>query len=340
MSISARAALFAKQMHPADPAAFETAPQLDADDRASLATLIQEWIAEGKPPSRTSLLAFVADDSWNAIITTALNLSSEPKSQRPALDVLDEAALQVPHALSAQLANLAGSAIAPSHLRSWERRTNEPRTPTLHLIFDRDATKPRFPHPTQGPANAALPRLRFGGACESRCGFCHQPLHHLLTFEANAIANQPKRIVLATCLSCLGWEQPLGEYTLSFRHDANGLPDPIAKIETPLTPQFPARAFRELEVGLMDAGPRFAFQNWGNSNHSQNLHRIGGEPTWVQSDETLACPSCTMPMRFLLQLDSNLPQEDGHEFLWGSGGVLYVQFCDACTVSSMFWQCT
>lgn len=41
-------------------------------------------------------------------------------------------------------------------------------------------------------------------------------------------------------------------------------------------------------------------------------------------------------MRFLLQLDSGL--DDG--CLWGSGGILYVFWCDTCRVSNQTWQCT
>lgn len=45
-------------------------------------------------------------------------------------------------------------------------------------------------------------------------------------------------------------------------------------------------------------------------------------------------------MTFLLQLDSDLPTEDGGEWLWGSGGIGYLFWCDSCKVSGLLWQCT
>jgi hypothetical protein len=44
-------------------------------------------------------------------------------------------------------------------------------------------------------------------------------------------------------------------------------------------------------------------------------------------------------MRFLLQLDS-FDFDDGTSWLWGSGGVLYVLWCETCMTSATLWQCT
>lgn len=45
-------------------------------------------------------------------------------------------------------------------------------------------------------------------------------------------------------------------------------------------------------------------------------------------------------MEFVFQLDSELPQADGRGFSFGSGGVLYMQCCVRCRVSTALWQCT
>jgi hypothetical protein len=45
-------------------------------------------------------------------------------------------------------------------------------------------------------------------------------------------------------------------------------------------------------------------------------------------------------MTALLQLDSDLTTEGGGEWLWGSGGIGYVMWCDACAVSSVTAQWT
>jgi hypothetical protein len=45
-------------------------------------------------------------------------------------------------------------------------------------------------------------------------------------------------------------------------------------------------------------------------------------------------------MRFAMQLDSELPQVDGGEWLWGSGGANYTFWCAPCRTSAHLWQCT
>ena len=91
-------------------------------------------------------------------------------------------------------------------------------------------------------------------------------------------------------------------------------------------------------------GSREEKQDWGLSNGRQNLHRIGGHPCWIQSAEYLECPLCENTMSFLFQLDSDLltkaPGSESREFLWGSGGICYAQWCDHCKVSEYLWQCT
>jgi hypothetical protein len=45
-------------------------------------------------------------------------------------------------------------------------------------------------------------------------------------------------------------------------------------------------------------------------------------------------------MTSLLQLDSELTTESGGEWLWGTGGIGYVTWCDGCAISSVTFQCT
>lgn len=53
------------------------------------------------------------------------------------------------------------------------------------------------------------------------------------------------------------------------------------------------------------------------------------------------CPICGEKMEFLMQLDSELPSyEQGGEVYFGSGGILYVFWCEQTRVSGFFMQCT
>ena len=94
------------------------------------------------------------------------------------------------------------------------------------------------------------------------------------------------------------------------------------------------------QVHLVETPARWRWQSWGASNGRENLHRVGGFPSWIQSAEHPACPGCEARMHFLMQMDSDLPTADGRGWLWGSGGMGYVFWCDGCKISGLFWQCT
>ena len=144
------------------------------------------------------------------------------------------------------------------------------------------------------------------------------------------------RLEIATCLSCLGWEQQ----PLFYRHQEDGSPLNIGYDGPQVIPQFPVGPLRVAEIGLSETPRRWFWQAWGCSNSRENLNRIGGEPCWVQDAEYPDCPLCNKLMTYLLQLDSDLPTADGGEWLWGSGGIVYGFWCDGCRVSGLLWQCT
>ncbi|WP_294997113.1 hypothetical protein [uncultured Stenotrophomonas sp.] len=179
-----------------------------------------------------------------------------------------------------------------------------------------------------------------GGPLEASCGGCHAPLQRLLQTDAAAL--QPGAeggITLGLCLDCCGWEEPPVRF---YRHDAGGLPSchPSQYREVPNTPT-DSGDLMQAEVGLvaMDTA-RWQQQDWGQSNHRQNLSRVGGAPSWVQSAWYPACIDCGQEMPFVMQLDSTLPTTDEGALLWGSGGMLYTFWCAQCRVSGHFWQCT
>ncbi|TWO68661.1 DUF1963 domain-containing protein [Caenimonas sedimenti] len=177
---------------------------------------------------------------------------------------------------------------------------------------------------------------RVGGCAAGTCGLCGGQLHHLLTCPLPAGNGEStcEPIAFVTCLSCLGWEKPL----LSYHHPVGDCPRSLDVGN--IVPQFPALPLRETVAQLTPTPSRWRWQDWGLSNSRENLCRVGGYPTWVQSAEYPACPGCEERMRFVLQLDSELPTENDGEWLWGSGGVCYAFWCASCRNSSLFWQCT
>jgi hypothetical protein len=67
------------------------------------------------------------------------------------------------------------------------------------------------------------------------------------------------------------------------------------------------------------------------SNERENLTRLGGHPSWIQS-EYPSCPDCGKTMAFLFQLDAVCPGDGGETF---GDGILYTFWCDTCRVFSL-----
>jgi hypothetical protein len=193
-------------------------------------------------------------------------------------------------------------------------------------------------HPTWNAALTNWPYL-LGGRSAALCALCGARLQDLLHLESvpEAIGvTSVQGLELVTCFSCLGWEAP----ALMYQHDGHGHPRSIcpAGVE-PHAPQFPVDdALRVTRVGLVPAGRRWRWQEW---SVLANLHRVGGHPSWIQNAAYPQCPGCGGRMAFLAQIDSNLLRlERAEGWLWGSGGVCYLFWCDACRVSGTSYQCT
>lgn len=191
--------------------------------------------------------------------------------------------------------------------------------------------------PQPQPASGAQ-SCNFGGPGQGVCGFCGGALHRLLEAPEHllGLSTSSKHAALEVCLSCLGYER----HDLHYHHDADGAVHALDKGDCEA--EFPAQPFPVCQVQLVATQPRWRWQDWGLSNNRQNLHRLGGFPSWVQSADHPQCRSCQQKMRFILQLDSDLPagDGDGDEWLWGSGGVCYGFSCQPCRNTAFLWQCT
>jgi hypothetical protein len=180
---------------------------------------------------------------------------------------------------------------------------------------------PTWPRPAEG---ATL--LRFGGPSKLACPLCGGTAHHLITLD---------EAELVTCLTCLGWNSPL----MWTQHAADGSAQSIEGVGEGRT-DFVVTPLRETAVSLVNLGPRWQKQDWGWSNNRENLHRVGGQPCFVQNADYPTCSGCGKMTHFLMQLDSGLPLTDGGDLSWGSGGIGYVFWCTTCRRSAYLWQCT
>ena len=178
---------------------------------------------------------------------------------------------------------------------------------------------------------------KLGGVLDEANGDAQNPLFHLITLDPLP-RDLPVRSLPRLILAAHVREINEGEIVF-YEHDAQGMPRRIGE-RTQVEYAFD-EPIKECEVVLAPTPARWVAQDWGMSNSRQNLARIGGEPSWIQGALVPRCPICGEKMEFLMQLDSELPScEQGGEVMFGSGGILYVFWCERTRVSGFFMQCT
>lgn len=296
-----------------------------------------EWPWRGAGPADIRLLEHT--------LTTA----TDPELRRRAWRCLVES--RTSEGLDAALRSLGtavpddAATLASLQLVGIEREDGAPRRLTLdttcHIVFPEGFITPSqwsgvrgtLQHPTWRPDGRRLGAGRFGGAVEVPCAVCGSPLHRLLALDRPP-PGWPGPSQVVTCMSCLGWSVPV----LFFSHDGDAV-RPTGPEVPPQPPELTADPLPEAPIEFAESLPRWRLQGWAMANDRENLHRLGGEPTWIQSPDFPRCPQCARTMLFVLQLDS-LDIDGGPEWLWGSGGILYVFWCGECSVTATFWQCT
>jgi hypothetical protein len=181
-------------------------------------------------------------------------------------------------------------------------------------------------HPTYHlDAEDAVP-ARLGGAGAAVCGVCGRRAHHLLTLDpvpAGLGVTSVPALVLQTCFHCI-WQ----ESELWWKHDAAGRPAPHPQQRGDPDHAEERAPFQETTARLIPTPARWYWQE--ANDERQNLARLGGYPSWLQSPGYPQCPDCGKTMPFLLQLDTGPPGDGGETF---ADGLLHTFWCDACRVS-------
>ena len=211
-----------------------------------------------------------------------------------------------------------------------------------HIIFPRGYFgSPYAPHLAKHHPTWRLDSgevgYKLGGVLGEPDGDAQNPLFHLITLDPLP-RDLPVRSLPRLSLAAHVREINEGEIVF-YEHDAQGMPRRIGgRTQVEYVQDEP---IKECEVALAPTAARWATQDWGMSNSRQNLARIGGEPSWIQGASVPRCPICGEKMEFLMQLDSELPScEQGGEVYFGSGGILYVFWCERTRASAFFMQCT
>jgi uncharacterized protein YwqG len=84
-----------------------------------------------------------------------------------------------------------------------------------------------------------------------------------------------------------------------------------------------------------------AREQWAQQNQCsprEVLGQVGGEPSWIQADETPTCDHCDNAMEFVAQLEAGPDYKT--EMNFGGGGCAYVFRCSCTQPGAKFlWQC-
>ncbi|OAH14271.1 hypothetical protein [Streptomyces jeddahensis] len=93
-------------------------------------------------------------------------------------------------------------------------------------------------------------------------------------------------------------------------------------------------------VSLPSADYGSAREEWGSrsGNDLGNvLGQLGGQPDWLQDDETPTCPTCTQPMDLVAQFEEGPDHATAMNF--GGCGTAFAFACGPCTRAAFLWQC-
>ncbi|MEV7414722.1 hypothetical protein [Streptomyces sp. NPDC089919] len=76
----------------------------------------------------------------------------------------------------------------------------------------------------------------------------------------------------------------------------------------------------------------------GSSGRAERevLGQLGGEPEWLQYDQTPVCPDCAAPMAFTACLEEGPDAVTAPNFGSGTG---YLHACAPCARAAFLWQC-
>jgi hypothetical protein len=172
------------------------------------------------------------------------------------------------------------------------------------------------------------------GFLDQACLACTQRLHRLLRLDpvpAGIGITSRGQVEFGWCPLCHPYTD--AEYA---RHAPDGAPEPFAVSrgsDLDREPEsFEDWLIPETQVELVRLDERWWQQDWALSNGRENLHRVGGEPTWIQNADYPACPGCTQTMTAVGQI--------AVADLWNAEGICYLLWCDPCAISAVVYQQT
>ncbi|MGW1074473.1 DUF1963 domain-containing protein [Streptomyces sp. NPDC002537] len=208
-----------------------------------------------------------------------------------------------------------------------------------------------------GPVAADAPVTRTGGvplapagAAWPGCASCDGPMQFLAQLALDDLPGGTGRgrgvLSLFMCRNdpgmCDEWDPAEGG-NRALLFPADGLvPIPLPELgedgdeETLRLGAVRAVAYETVATEDYDEGGEEWAGRTGRPSHDI-LGQLGGTPSWLQHDETPACPSCSRPMPLAVQLEEGPDHLTAMNF--GGGGSAYAFACEPCVRAVFMWQC-
>ncbi|MFD5970621.1 hypothetical protein ACFWGR_31085 [Streptomyces sp. NPDC060311] len=206
-----------------------------------------------------------------------------------------------------------------------------------------------------GPVDDLAPVTRTGGVplvpagfTWPRCAECSGPMQFLAQLPVNAPGAQGAGAAAAAervlsvfmCQNdpglCDEWDPVAGGNRALLFPRAGLTPAPVPTGDETLLAETCG-----IDCTARDAAPYDEARGKWSQAHGRPLRdvlgQLGGTPSWVQHDETPACPSCARPMSFVAQLEEG--RDDRTAMNFGGGGCGYAFACAPCEEGSFLWQC-
>lgn len=165
------------------------------------------------------------------------------------------------------------------------------------------------------------------------CATCSGPMQ----FLAQLLVDESSVVAIFMCQNdpglCEEWSPAYGGNRAMIFPRAGLAPAQVPTDGETLLPE--ASGVEPTAVGLPYEEAR---EQWAESHGRSGrevLGQLGGEPSWIQGDETPGCPSCSQPMIFVAQLEQGLSHT---EINFGGGGSGYAFACRPCAQAAFLWQ--
>jgi hypothetical protein len=203
------------------------------------------------------------------------------------------------------------------------------------MIYDEQAEAGATPQTVFGGRPSVAP-----GFAWPVCAACEGNMQFLGQLRAPApVGNEDRLLLLFMCQNdpglCDEWDAEGGGNAV--------IPTPLDDLSLAKAPEGETeRATRHGAVleSVDEESYDEARDAWAEAHEGEGrlvLGQLGGEPDWLQSEETPDCDACNAPMRLIAQLEQGPDYET--EMNFGGGGVAYVFECHDCGKAAKFlWQ--